>query len=182
MRALVTRIPVLDALVNNAGGNTPRAFLDVTEEELDTLLSLNLRSMFLVAQAAARKMLEHPERAKRGGVIVNMSSQMGHVGQPLRTVYCMAKHGLEGLTKSAALELGPHNIRVVSIAPTVIETPMVADRMTGADFAQRVLSRIPLGRVGQPEEVAAAVLFAVSPAASLVTGSSILVDGGFTAQ
>lgn len=182
VRALVARMPVLDALVNNAGGNTPRAFVDVTEAELDHLLNLNLRAMFLVAQAAARKMLEHPERATRGGAIVNIGSQMGHVGQALRSVYCMAKHGIEGLTKSAAIELAPGGIRIVTVAPTVIATPMVADRMAGADFAQRVLQRIPIGRVGQPDEVAAAVLFAVSPAAALVTGSAILVDGGFTAQ
>jgi len=172
----------LDALVNNAGGNTPRAFVDVTEAELDQLLNLNLRAMFLVAQAAARKMLEHPDRATRGGAIVNMGSQMGHVGQALRSVYSMAKHGIEGLTKSAAIELAPGGIRVVTVAPTVIATPMVADRMSGPDFAQRVLQRIPIGRVGQPDEVASAVLFAVSPAAALVTGSAILVDGGFTAQ
>ncbi|MCB2006925.1 MAG: SDR family oxidoreductase [Rhodoferax sp.] len=182
MRAVIADIPVLDVLVNNAGTNTPRAFVDVGEDELDALLALNLRAMFLVAQAAARKMREHPERRARGGAIVNMGSQMGHVGQALRSVYCMAKHGLEGLTKAAAIELAPDGIRVVTIAPTVIETPMVAERMRGPDFAQRVLQRIPLGRVGQPDEVAAAVLFAASPAASLVTGSSILVDGGFTAQ
>jgi NAD(P)-dependent dehydrogenase (short-subunit alcohol dehydrogenase family) len=182
MRALVAGIPVLDVLVNNAGGNTPQPFLEVDEERLDALLDLNVRSMFLTAQAAARKMLEHPARAPRGGAIVNISSQMGHVGQVQRTVYCMAKHALEGLTKAAALELAAHGIRVVSVAPTVIETPMVAERMASPDFADRVLSRIPLGRVGRPDEVAAAVVFAASPAASLVTGSSLFVDGGWTAQ
>ena len=182
VRAVIARIPVLDVLVNNAGTNTPEPFLDVSEERLDFLLDLNVRAMFLVAQAAARKMLEHPERAARGGAIINMTSQMGHVGQTLRSVYVMAKHALEGLTKAAALELSPKGIRVVSIAPTIIETPMVADRMASPDFADRVIARIPIGRIGQPDEVAAAVLFAACPAASLVTGSAIFVDGGWTAQ
>lgn len=182
VRALMAQMPTLDVLVNNAGTNTPEPFLDVSEERLDFLLDLNVRAMFLVAQAAARKMLEHPDRAARGGAIINMTSQMGHVGQTLRSVYVMAKHALEGLTKATALELTPLGIRVVSIAPTVIETPMIAERMASPDFAERVLSRIPMGRVGQPDEVAAAVLFAASPAASLVTGSTIFVDGGWTAQ
>jgi NAD(P)-dependent dehydrogenase (short-subunit alcohol dehydrogenase family) len=182
VRAVIARIPTLDVLVNNAGTNTPEAFLDVSEERLDFLLDLNVRAMFLVAQAAARKMVECPDRITRGGAIINMTSQMGHVGQTLRSVYVMAKHALEGLTKAAALELAPKGIRVVSIAPTIIDTPMVADRMTHPNFAERVVARIPIGRVGQPDEVAAAVLLAASPAASLVTGSSILVDGGWTAQ
>lgn len=182
MREAIAAIPVLDILVNNAGTNVPEPFVEVSEDRLDQLLSLNIRAAFLVAQAAARKMLQHPDRARRGGAIINMSSQMGHVGQIGRSVYAMAKHALEGLTKAAALELAAQGIRVVSIAPTVIETPMIAPRMASPDFAQRVLERIPVGRVGQPEEVAAAVLFAASPAASLITGSSILVDGGWTAQ
>jgi len=182
MRTLIARIPVLDVLVNNAGTNTPQPFLEVDEETLDFLLHLNVRSVFLTAQAAARKMLEHPQRQERGGAIINMGSQMGHVGQTQRSVYSMAKHAMEGLTKTAALELAPHGIRVVSIAPTVVDTPMIAERMAAPDFAERVLSRIPMGRIGRPEEVAAAVLFAASPAASLITGTSILVDGGFTAQ
>lgn len=182
VREAMRAMPMLDILVNNAGGNAPAAFVDVTEEQLDSLLALNVRSTFLVAQAAARRMLEHPGRAERGGVIINMGSQMGHVGQKLRSVYSMAKHAMEGLTKSAALELTPHGIRVVSIAPTVIETPMVAERLASPDFAERVLQRLPLGRVGQPEEVAAAVVFAASRAAALITGSSLLLDGGWTAQ
>jgi len=182
IKELVAQMPELDILVNNAGTNVPEPFIDVSEERLDFLLNLNVRASFIVAQAAAKKMLAHAGRSQRGGAIINMSSQWGHVGQTLRSVYCMAKHAMEGLTKSAALELAPHGIRVVSIAPTVIETPMIAERMAAPDFAQRVLTRIPLGRVGKPHEVAAAVVFAASPAASLVTGSSIFVDGGFTAQ
>jgi NAD(P)-dependent dehydrogenase (short-subunit alcohol dehydrogenase family) len=182
VQALVDSIPVLDVLVNNAGGNTPEPFLEVTEERFDSLMAINVRAMYFTAQAAARKMLQNPEHPTRGAVIINMTSQMAHVGQTLRTVYVMAKHALEGLTKSAALELSPKGIRVVSIAPTVIETPMVSDRIATPDFKDRILAKLPIGRVGQPDEVAAAVLFAASPAASLVTGSTIFVDGGWTAQ
>ena len=168
---------VLDILVNNAGTNIPEPFVEVSEAHLDQLLSLNVRAAFVVAQAAAKKMLE------RGGVIINMSSQMGHVGAVNRTVYCMTKHALEGLTKAMALELAPHGIRVVSIAPTFIETPMYRQmREQKPEFAQWVKDRIPSGDVGQPQDVAAAVVFAASPAASLVTGTSLVVDGGWTAQ
>ena len=180
---LIDSIPVLDVLVNNAGSNIPEPFVEVSEAHLDQLLALNVRAAFLAAQAAAKKMLESPERKQRGGAIVNMSSQMGHVGAVNRSVYCLTKHALEGLTKAMALELAPQGIRVVSIAPTFVETPLYR-RMTEAkpDFAQWVQERIPAGKVGQPEEVAAAVVFAASPAASLVTGTSLVVDGGWTAQ
>lgn len=177
---LVASIPALDVLVNNAGTNIPEPFVEVSEAHLDRLIALNVRAAFLVAQAAAKKMLEGKTR---GGAIINMSSQMGHVGAVNRTVYCMTKHALEGLTKAMALELAPHAIRVVSIAPTFIETPMYRQmRQKKPEFAQWVNERIPAGKVGQPEDVAAAVVFAASPAASLVTGTSLLVDGGWTAQ
>jgi NAD(P)-dependent dehydrogenase (short-subunit alcohol dehydrogenase family) len=182
VREAVGAMPVLDVLVNNAGSNIPEPFVEVSEEHLDRLIDLNVRAAFLAAQAAARKMLEAPDRAQRGGAIINMSSQMGHVGAVNRTVYCMSKHALEGLTKAMALELAPRGIRVVSIAPTFVETPLTRPMMARPDFAQWVKERIPSGRVGQPEDVAAAVVFAASPAASLVTGSSLLVDGGWTAQ
>lgn len=174
---------MLDILVNNAGSNIPEPFVEVSEEHLDRLLALNIRAAFLAAQAAARKMLEAPGRKARGGAIIHMSSQMGHVGAVNRSVYCLTKHALEGLTKAMALELAPHGIRVVSIAPTFIETPMYR-RMVAEkpQFAQWVEERIPAGRVGQPEDVAAAVVFAASPAASLMTGTSLVVDGGWTAQ
>jgi NAD(P)-dependent dehydrogenase (short-subunit alcohol dehydrogenase family) len=180
LQKIISSIPVLDVLVNNAGSNIPEPFVDVSEEHLDQLLALNVRAAFLVAQAAAKKMLEGKAR---GGAIINMSSQMGHVGAVNRSVYCLTKHALEGLTKAMALELAPHGIRVVSIAPTFIETPMYQQmKEKKPEFAQWVNERIPAGKVGQPEDVASAVVFAASPAASLVTGTSLLVDGGWTAQ
>ena len=182
LKRLFAGLPSLDVLVNNAGSNIPEPFVEVSEEHLDRLLNLNVRSAFLVAQAAARKMLESGERKKRGGAIIHMSSQMGHVGAVNRSVYCLTKHALEGLTKASALELAPHGIRVVSIAPTFIETPMTRPMLAKPEFGEWVKSRIPAGRVGQPDEVAAAVVFAASPAASLVTGTSLVVDGGWTAQ
>ena len=154
--------------------------MEVSEAHLDQLLALNVRAAFLVAQAAAKKMVESKTRS---GAIINMSSQMGHVGAVNRSVYCMTKHALEGLTKAMALELAPHAIRVVSIAPTFIETPLYQQmKKNKPEFAQWVNERIPAGKVGQPEDVAAAVVFAASPAASLMTGTSLVVDGGWTAQ
>jgi len=182
VREALGRLPRLDVLVNNAGGNLPEPFVDVTEERLDRVLNLNVRAAFLVAQAAARKMLEAADRRERGGAMVNVSSQMGHVGAAGRTVYCMTKHALEGLTKALAVELAPHNIRVNSVAPTFIETPLTAPFFEEPRFREWVLNRIPLGRLGKLEEVSAAVAFLASPAASLITGASLLVDGGWTAQ
>ena len=166
----------LDILVNNAGFNRPQPFLDVDEGTLDRLLTLNVRAAFLTAQAAARRMV-----AQGSGVIINVSSQMGHVGSERdRTVYVMTKHALEGLTKAMAVELASKGVRVVSIAPTFIDTPLVRPFFDDPTFRQWVLSRIPLGRLGTVEEVASAVVFLASPAAALVTGSSLLVDGGWT--
>ena len=175
--ARIAALPRLDGLVNNAGFNRPQSFLDVDAGTLDDMLALNVRAAFLTAQAAARVMV-----AQGSGVIVNMTSQMGHVGSPGRTVYCMTKHAMEGLTKAAAVELAPQGVRVVSLAPTFIETPMTAPMLADPDFARFVLDRIPLGRVGTAAEVAACCVFLLSPAASLVTGSSLLADGGWTAQ
>ena len=167
----------LDILVNNAGLNRPQPFLEVDEATLDQLLTLNVRAAFLVAQAAARVMV-----TQGGGVIVNMSSQMGHVGSELnRTVYVMTKHAVEGLTKAMAVELAPKGVRVVSIAPTFVQTPLTKPFFDNPETRKWILARIPLGRAGTVEDVAQAVVFLASPAASLVTGSSLLVDGGWTA-
>jgi NAD(P)-dependent dehydrogenase (short-subunit alcohol dehydrogenase family) len=166
-----------DVLVNNAGSNRPQPFTEVDLATLDGLLALNVRAMFVVAQAAARLM-----QAQRGGVIINMSSQMGHVGAPHRTVYCMTKHAIEGLTKAMAVELAPFGIRVNAVAPTYVETPLTAPFLRDEAFKASVLGRIPLGRIGTIDEVVAAVTFLASPAASLITGTSLLTDGGYTAQ
>jgi len=182
LRTAIATLASLDVFVNNAGMNIPEPFVEVSDEHLDRLLNLNVRAAFIAAQAAAKKMLEHAERKARGGAIIHMSSQMGHVGAVNRSVYCLTKHGVEGLTKAMALELAPHGIRVVSIAPTFIETPMTKPMFAKPEFGQWVRDRIPAGRVGQPEDVAAAVVFAASPAASLITGTSLVVDGGWTAQ
>jgi NAD(P)-dependent dehydrogenase (short-subunit alcohol dehydrogenase family) len=168
----------VDILINNAGTNQPMPMADVPVDVLDRMLKLNVRSAYLVAQAAVRSMI----RQGRGGAVVNITSQMGHVGSPGRTVYCMTKHALEGLTKAMAVELAPHNIRVNSVAPTFIETPMTKPMLEKPEFRSFVDSMIPLGRIGQPEDVAAAVLYLVSPAANMVTGTSLLVDGGWTAR
>jgi NAD(P)-dependent dehydrogenase (short-subunit alcohol dehydrogenase family) len=117
-----------------------------------------------------------------GGAVVNISSDFGHVGFPGRSVYCATKHGVEGLTKALALELAPLGIRVNSVCPTFIDTPLTRPYFNDADFYRQSIARIPLGRIGRVEEVAAAVLFLSSPASSLVTGASLLVDGGWTAQ
>jgi NAD(P)-dependent dehydrogenase (short-subunit alcohol dehydrogenase family) len=167
----------LDILVNNAGINRPQPFLEVDEPTLDLLLGLNVRAAFIVAQSAARLMV-----AQRSGVIINMSSQMGHVGSERdRTVYVMTKHAIEGLTKAMAVELAPKGVRVVTIAPTFIETPLTKPFFDDPVTRKWILDRIPLGRAGAVEEVASAVVFLASPAASLITGSSLLLDGGWTA-
>lgn len=168
----------VDILVNNAGTHSPMPMADVPTDVLDQMLNLNVRAAYLAAQGAVRSMI----RAGNGGAIINMTSQMGHVGSPNRTVYCMTKHALEGLTKAMAVELAPLGIRVNSVAPTFIETPMTGPMLAKPEFRAFVDRMIPLGRIGQPEDVAAAVIYLASPAANMVTGTSLLVDGGWTAQ
>ena len=169
-------------LINNAGTNIPEPFVEVSEEHFDRIVDLNVRAAFLVAQAAVRKMLEARDRKQRGGAVVNMSSQMGHVGSPNRTVYCLSKHALEGLTKAMAVELAPQNIRVNSVGPTFVDTPLTRPMFENPAFRDFVMASIPLGRLGTPAEIAAAVVFLASPASSLITGASLLADGGWTAR
>ncbi len=164
-------------LVNNAGGNRPKPFEDVTEDDVDMLLALNTKAAFFVARAVASGL----KQAGLAGSIVQMSSQMGHVGGVHRSIYCATKHALEGMSKALALELGPHGIRVNSVCPTFIDTPMTHDWLAMPEFRTQVLSKIPLGRVGRVEDVMGAVLFLASDAAALITGSALMVDGGWTA-
>jgi NAD(P)-dependent dehydrogenase (short-subunit alcohol dehydrogenase family) len=182
VRSQLMSLKRLDVLVNNTGMNIPEPFIEVSEERLDRQLALNVRAAFVVGQTAVRKMLEASNRRECGGAIVNISSQMGRVGAPLRSVYCMTKHAVEGLTRAMAVELAPLNIRVNAVAPTFIDTPMTAPFLAKPEFREWVTSRIPLGRLGTPAEVAAAVVFLASPASSLITGASLTVDGGWTAQ
>ncbi len=173
----IDRFGQLDVLVNSAGVGTNHDAVDATEEEWDELLDVNLKGLFFASQAAGRHMLE------RGyGRIVNMSSQAGHVGIRRHAGYSASKGGVELLTKVLALEWGAHGVTVNAVAPTFVRTPGTAERLDRPEFLADVVSRIPVGRVGTTTEVAAAVIFLASPAAGLVNGTSILVDGGWTAQ
>ena len=174
----IAQITKLNILVNNAGTNIPEPFAQVSETHFDQIMNLNLRATFFVTQAAVQKIIT----TGSGGAIINISSQMGHVGAINRTVYCASKHALEGFTKALALELAPVGIRVVSVAPTFIETNMTRPMLADPQFGQSVLSKIPLGQLGQAQDVADAVVFLASSRARFVTGSSLLVDGGWTAQ
>ncbi len=167
-----------DILVNNAGMNRPQPFLEVSVANFDAIMSLNLRSAFFVAQAVARGMVA----AKRGGSIINVSSQMGHVGAASRSVYCASKWAMEGMTKAMAVELGPHNIRVNTLCPTFIETPMTKPFFADPAFKAAVVGKIKLGRVGQVEDLTGAIVFLASDAAGLMTGSALVIDGGWTAD
>ena len=178
VRAAIASHEPFDVLVNNAGTNRPAQFLDVTEQDYDAITSLNQRAAFFVAQAVARGMVQ----AGRGGSIIHISSQMGHVGSARRTVYCMSKHGIEGLAKAMAIDLAPHAIRVNTIGPTFIDTPLTRPFWTDKAFHDDVLRRIKLGRLGTVEDLMGAVVFLASDAAALVTGTSLVVDGGWTAE
>ena len=176
-RAVATHGP-FQVLVNNAGTNRPKPFEDVTEDDVDALLALNTKAAFFVARAVASGL----KKAGLPGSIVQMSSQMGHVGGVDRTIYCMTKHALEGMSKALALELGPHGVRVNTVCPTFIDTPMTHDWLASPAFREQVLAKLPIGRVGRVEDVMGAVLFLASDAAALVTGSALMVDGGWTAS
>lgn len=182
VRALIDALPRLDILVNNAGTNVPEPFTDVGDENLGLLIGLNMRATFVVAQAALGKMLQPSDRSRIGASIINVTSQMGHIGAPDRTVYCMTKHGVEGLTKAMAIELAPHGVRVNSIAPTFIDTPLIRRIVDTPEKRQSLLARIPLGRMAAEREIALAALYLASDAAAMVTGTSVRVDGGWTAQ
>ena len=165
----------IDILVNNVGTNVPKPMNEVEDDVLDRMLDLNVRTTYRVSRETLNWMPE-------GGRVVHISSQMGHVGSPNRTVYCMTKHAIEGLTKAMAVELAPRGIRVNSVAPTFVETPMTKPMLDDPDFSAFVKRMIPLGTVASTEDIAQAVLYLCGPAGSMITGHSLIIDGGWTAQ
>ena len=167
-----------DILFNNAGTNHPMPYVEVTPENFDLITDLNLKAAFFMAQEVAKGMIE----AGKGGSIIHTSSQMGHVGGIDRTVYCDSKFGIEGVTRASAIELAAHNIRVNTICPTFIRTPMTASTFDNPERVAWLEEKIKLGRVGEIEDIMGAVVFLASDASALITGTSLLIDGGWTAD
>src|SRR6056300_841549 len=173
------KIKIIDVLVNNAGTNIPEPFKKIKQESMHYLVDLNLKAAFNVAQLVVKKMLKNK---KRGGSIINMSSQLGHVGMSGRNVYNMTKFGIEGLTKGMGVELAKKNIRVNTVAPTFVETPMVKNFFKNKKFKKLALGNIPLGKAATESDIATTVCFLASSASSMITGTSIVIDGGWTAK
>ena len=182
IKLIINKIPKIDILINNAGNNIPEHFTKVKTKNMEYLVKINTIATFNLAQLCALKMIKTKNRKKIGGAIVNMSSQMGHVGGPIRSVYNMNKWGLEGLTKGMSIDLAKYNIRVNTICPTFVITPMTKKFLKNRKFKKETLNNIPLGRFAELSEVASAVVFLASDAASMITGTSLLVDGGWTAK
>ena len=181
-KSILNKIKRLDILVNNAGNNRPEHFTKVKKENMEYLVELNMKAAFNVAQICSQKMVKLKSRKKLGGSIINMSSQLGRVGAPIRSVYNMTKFGLEGLTRGMALELAKYNIRVNSVCPTFVETPMVKAFFKNKKFKKQVLDNIPLGRIAQEDDVSTAVAFLAGESSNSITGTSLMVDGGWTAK
>ena len=172
----------IDILVNNAGTNIPEHFTKVKRKDMEYVVKINTMATFNIAQLCSLKMIELKNRRKVGGVIINMSSQMGHVGGPIRSVYNMTKFGFEGLTKGMSIDLAKHNIRVNTVCPTFVVTPMTSKFLKDKKFMKEVLGNIPLGRFAELSDVASAVVFLASDQASMITGTSLLIDGGWTSK
>ena len=173
------KIKIIDILINNAGSNIPEPFEKIKQDSMNYLVDLNLKAAFNVAQLVVKKMLKNK---KRPGSIINMSSQLGHVGMSGRNIYNMTKFGIEGLTKGMGVELAKKNIRVNSVAPTFVETPMVKQFFKNKKFKKLAIGQIPLGKVATESDIATTVCFLASSASSMITGTSIIIDGGWTAQ
>ena len=179
LKKKLEKIKIIDILVNNAGTNIPEPFVNVKQSSMNYLVDLNLKAAFNVAQLVVKKMLKNK---KRPASIINMSSQLGHVGCEGRNVYNMTKFGIEGLTKGMGVELAKNNIRVNTVAPTFVATPMVKKFFKNKKFKKSALDRIPIGKLATESDVATTVCFLASSASSMITGTSILIDGGWTAQ
>ena len=182
IKEIINKQVKIDILINNAGNNIPEHFTKVKTKNMEYLVKINTVSTFNLAQLCALKMIKNKNRKKIGGAIVNMSSQMGHVGGPIRSVYNMNKWGLEGLTKGMSLDLAKYNIRVNTVCPTFVITPMTKKFLKNKKFKRETLNNIPLGRFAELSEIASSVVFLASDAASMITGTSLLVDGGWTAK
>ena len=182
IKSIINEQSRIDILINNAGNNIPEHFTKVKTRNMEYLVKVNTIATFNIAQLCALKMIKSKNRKKIGGAIINMSSQMGHVGGPIRSVYNMTKFGLEGLTKGMSIDLAKYNIRVDTICPTFVVTPMTSKFFKSKKFKREVLSNIPLGRFAELSEVASSAVFLASDASSMITGTSLLVDGGWTAR
>ena len=178
VKAFFAARPAFHILVNNAGTNRPKPVWDVSEDDYDAVLDLNVKSAFFVAQACAQKMIAENIH----GSLIHISSQMGHVGGPNRSLYCASKWAVEGMNKAMALDLAAYGIRSNTIAPTFIETPLTKPYFEDAAFKASVLSKIKLGRIGKVEDLMGAILFLASDASALMTGTSMIIDGGWTAD
>jgi len=181
IKNIINKQKKIDILVNNAGTNIPEHFTKVKKINMEYLVKLNTMATFHLAQLCTLKMLETKNRKKIGGSIINISSQMGHVGGPIRSVYNMTKFGLEGLTKGMAIDLAKNNIRVNTVCPTFVDTPMTKRFFSNKKFKKEVINKIPLGRIAAVNDIATAVAFLASDSSSMITGTSILIDGGWTA-
>lgn len=178
VRAFIGGLDALHGVINNAGWNNPQHALDVDDESFDQIMDINLRAAFTVAQAVAQKFVA----LKVPGSIVNMSSQMGHVGGPLRSAYCMSKFGLEGMTKAMAVDLAEHGVRVNTVAPTFVATPLAGPFLENPEFRSFVLGSIPMGKLATEDQIAGACVYLCAPVSAMTTGTSIIVDGGWTAK
>ena len=181
-KKVLKKINRLDILVNNAGTNRPEHFTTVKQENMKYLTDLNMKAAFNVAQLASQKIVKAKNRKIIGGSIIHMSSQLGRVGCEGRNVYNMNKFGIEGLARGMAVELAIHNIRVNTVCPTFVETPMVKKFFKNKKFKNKMLKNIPLGRVAKESDVATAVAFLAADSSEMITGTSLVVDGGWTAQ
>ena len=182
LKKVLKKISRLDILVNNAGNNRPQHFTKVSQENMEYLTNLNMKAAFNVAQLCSQKMVKAKNRKKIGGSIIHMSSQLGKVGCEGRNVYNMNKFGVEGLARGMACELAPYNIRVNTICPTFVETPMVKKFFKNKKFKKLALGNIPMGKAATESDIATTVCFLSSSASSMITGTSIIIDGGWTAQ
>jgi NAD(P)-dependent dehydrogenase (short-subunit alcohol dehydrogenase family) len=182
LKKIISKQKKIDVLVNNAGTNLPEPFLKVKQSSLDTLLNVNTKAAFNMAKLCVDKMLELKNRKKIGGSIIHTSSMFGLVAGPNRTVYSMTKFGIEGLTRGMAVDLAKYNIRTNSVCPTFVSTPRAKKYLANKAFNKYALSNIPLGRIATESDVATAITYLSSNAASMITGTNMIIDGGWTAK